>query len=66
MGIILKYDIAGIIASAKAGVVVDLDHDHCLLSLGSKQMKVEGDDCYVPHDGGWVNAKSEQVAEFFK
>ena len=62
-------NIAGIIASAGAGVVLDIDHDHCLLSLGDKQLKVVSNDdgAFIPDENGeWIRATDDQISPFFK
>jgi hypothetical protein len=63
----MNYDIASIISSAGKGVVLDISHDHCLLSLGDKQLKVVGDHGFVLNEeGGWVRATDDQISPFFK
>jgi hypothetical protein len=70
MGIIMSYDIAGIISSAKAGVSIDVENNHCILTLPeypNKQLKVQGEHGYINMvDKGWVRATDEFMSQFFK
>jgi len=70
-----------IIASTKAGVAIDIEHDHCILTLpqsdtdlqaciNNYQLKIENGEGYVPNhenDGEeWIPASSEYMSRFFK
>lgn len=61
------YNIGNIIAKAKAGVSIDINHDNCIVSLNSMKLKITNDSAtLILENGTEKKATKNQIDYFFK